>query len=72
MAISYAPKSEGGRWLAGLRQTRSDGAVEGGRVRVRGDGMLGKYVRRCLTRQCRQEGCWEGLGSGEVRSAAIR
>lgn len=72
MAIFYTTKSEGGKVLAGIRQTRSDGAVEGGRVRVRGDGMLGKYVRRCLTGQWRAEWWWEGLGSGEVRSAAIR
>ena len=39
MAISYAPKSEGGKVLAGKRQAG----------------------------QCRQEGSWEGLGSGEVR-----
>lgn len=48
--------------LAGIRQTRSDGAVEGSRVRVRGDGMLGKYVRRCLTGQWREKRVLRGLG----------
>ena len=38
----------------------------------RAEGYWRKYVRRCLTGQCRQEGSWEGLGSGGVRSAAVR
>ena len=42
MAIFYAEKVWGGKVVAGIRQTGSDGAVEGGRVRVRGGGVLGK------------------------------
>ena len=42
MAIFYATKSEGGKVVEGKRQTGSDGAVEGGKVRVRGDRVLGK------------------------------
>lgn len=62
----------GGRVLGEIRQTGSDGAVEEWRVRSERRWVLGKYVWRCLTGWWRQEGCWEGLGSGGVRSAAIR
>ena len=46
----------GGRVLGEIRQTGSDGAVEEWRVRSERRWVLGKYVRRCLTGQCRQEG----------------
>ena len=54
-------KRQTGRWRA-----------EGGKGSERRWDVGGKYVRRCLTGQGRAEGSWEGLGSGEVRSAAIR
>lgn len=53
--------------MEGKRQTGSDGAVEGGRGErgVRGDGMLRKYVRRCLTGRWREERVLRGLGEQE-------